>query len=312
LSFNDIIIDDMKVLLHLLIAPTLGLFSAGGQVTPFSFFITSGHINSSTFGKVPFKGEMVMRFAQQVALVTGAASGIGRALVQRLAAEGAAVVAVDIVEAPLQQFVSELLAQGAKATGCVADVSSDSDVERMLATATSTYGRLDILCNNAGIMDMITPAAEVPLALWERVLSINLNGPFLACRRAIPIMLEQGGGSIVNTASEAGLRGGTAGTPYTVSKHGVVGLTRSIAFFYGDRGIRCNAVCPGGVATAIGLGGAAPNETGLAKVMPFVQATSTYVAQPEELAAAIAFLASKDASNINGAILPVDHGWSAA
>ncbi len=253
-----------------------------------------------------------MRFEQQVALVTGAASGIGRALVQRFAAEGAAVVAVDIVEEPLQKFVNELLAQGAKATGCVADVSSDSDVERMLATATSTYGRLDILCNNAGIMDMMTPAGEVPLALWERVLSINLNGPFLACRRAIPIMLEQGGGSIVNTASEAGLRGGAAGTPYTVSKHGVVGLTRSIAFFYGDRGIRCNAVCPGGVATAIGLGGAAPNATGLAKVMPFVQATSTYVAQPEELAAAIAFLASKDASNINGAILPVDHGWFAA
>src|ERR1051326_989322 len=195
-----------------------------------------------------------MRFEQQVALVTGAASGIGRALVQRFASEGAAVVAVDIVEAPLQQFVSELQAQGAKATGCVADVSSDSDVERMLATATSSYGRLDILCNNAGIMDLMTPAAEVSLALWERVLSINLNGPFLACRRAIPIMLEQGGGSIVNTASEAGLRGGTAGTPYTVSKHGVVGLTKSIAFFYGDRGIRCNAVCPGGVATAIGVG----------------------------------------------------------
>ena len=252
-----------------------------------------------------------MRFEQQVALVTGAASGIGRALVQRFASEGAAVVAVDIVEAPLQQFVSELQAQGAKATGCVADVSSDSDVERMLATATSSYGRLDILCNNAGIMDLMTPAAEVSLALWERVLSINLNGPFLACRRAIPIMLEQGGGSIVNTASEAGLRGGTAGTPYTVSKHGVVGLTKSIAFFYGDRGIRCNAVCPGGVATAIGVGGGMPNETGLAKIMPIVQATASYVATPEELAAAMAFLASKDASNINGAIIPVDHGWSA-
>ncbi len=121
-----------------------------------------------------------MRFENHVALVTGAASGIGRA-------------------------------------------------------ATSTYGRLDILCNNAGIMDLMTPAADVPLALWDRVLAVNLTGPFLACRRAIPLMLQQGGGSIVNTASEAGLRGGAAGTPFTVSKHGVVGLTRVSPFTMGTR-----------------------------------------------------------------------------
>jgi NAD(P)-dependent dehydrogenase (short-subunit alcohol dehydrogenase family) len=154
-----------------------------------------------------------MRFDNQVALVTGAASGIGRALVQQFAAEGAAVVAVDIVEEALHQVVAELQSQGGKATGCVANISSDEDVERMLGIATSTYGRLDILCNNAGIMDLMTPAADVPLALWDRVLAVNLTGPFLACRRAIPLMLEQGGGRIVNTASEAGLRGGTAGTP---------------------------------------------------------------------------------------------------
>src|SRR5690349_16461963 len=153
-----------------------------------------------------------MRFEQQVALVTGAASGIGRALVQRFVTEGAAVVAVDIVEAPLQALAEELGQQGAKVSACVANVASDSDVTSMLNTATSTYGRLDILCNNAGVMDLMTPAADVPLELWERVLSINLYGPFLACRQAIPLFLEQGGGSIVNTASEAGLRGGAAGT----------------------------------------------------------------------------------------------------
>jgi len=254
-----------------------------------------------------------MRFEQQVALVTGAASGIGRALAQRLVAEGAAVVAVDIVEAPLQALVADLKDQGAMITGCTADVASDTDVAAMLATATSTYGRLDILCNNAGIMDLMTPAAEVSLDLWERVLAVNLNGPFLACRRAIPLFLEQGGGSIVNTASEAGLRGGAAGTAYTVSKHGVVGLTRSIAFHYGERGIRCNAVCPGPVATAIGVGNGVPNQEGLARVRPFLQASApSRIAAPEELAAAIAFLASKDASYINGAILPVDGGWFAA
>ncbi len=254
-----------------------------------------------------------MRFEQQVALVTGAASGIGRALVQRFVSEGAAVVAVDIVEAPLQALVAELEGQGAKITGWAANVALESDVEAMLSAATSTFGRLDILCNNAGIMDLMTPAHEVSLELWERVLAVNLNGPFLACRRAIPLFLEQGGGSIVNTASEAGLRGGAAGTPYTVSKHGVVGLTRSIAFHYGERGIRCNAVCPGGVATAIGIGGNAPSEAGLARVMPFHQASApSRIAAPEELAAVIAFLASNEASYINGAILPVDGGWFAA
>jgi len=254
-----------------------------------------------------------MRFEQQVALVTGAASGIGRALVQRFVSEGAAVVAVDIVAAPLQALVAELEQQGASVTGCVADVSSDTDVASMLATATSTYGRLDILCNNAGIMDLMTPTADVPLDLWERVLAINLNGPFLACRRAIPLFLEQGGGNIVNTSSEAGLRGGAAGTAYTVSKHGVVGLTRSIAFHYGERGIRCNAVCPGGVATAIGAGRGVPSEAGLARVMPLLQGSApSRIAQPEELAAVIAFLASKEASYLNGAILPVDGGWFAA
>src|SRR2546423_7089340 len=198
----------------------------------------------------PDREQDVMHFEHQVAVVTGAASGIGRALVQRLVAEGAAVVAVDIVEAPLQTLVADLREQGATITGCTANVASDTDVASMLATATSTYGRLDILCNNAGIMDLMTPAAEVSLDLWERVLAVNLNGPFLACRRAIPLFLEQGGGSIVNTASEAGLRGGAAGTPYIVSKHGGVGLPKSIAFHHGGQGIPGNAVCSGSVETA--------------------------------------------------------------
>ncbi len=254
---------------------------------------------------------MNARFTGKVALVTGAGSGIGRALVQRFVAEGAAVVAVDIVEASLQNVVAELQGQEGKVTACVANVASETDTERMITTATSTYGRLDILCNNAGIVDYMTPVVDTPLELWDRILAVNLTGPFLACRRAILIMLEQGGGSIVNTASEAGLRGGTGGTSYTVSKHGVIGLTRSIAFHYGDRGIRCNAVCPGPVETNLQFGGHTPHEEGLARVVKLFQATTGRFAKPEELAAAMAFLASDDASFINGAIVPVDDAWYA-
>jgi NAD(P)-dependent dehydrogenase (short-subunit alcohol dehydrogenase family) len=254
-----------------------------------------------------------MQFEGQTALVTGAASGIGRALIQRFITGGAAVVAVDIVEEPLQRVVEELQAQGGKVTGCVANIAVDEDVERMLNVALSMYDHLDILCNNAGIMDLMTPAADVPLELWDRILAVNLTGPFLACRRAIPIMIAQGGGRIINTASEAGLRGGAAGTPYTVSKHGVVGLTRNIAFFYGDQGIRCNAVCPGAVNTAIGMGGRTPHEAGLAKVRLSAPANPSisHPATPDQLAAVISFLASDDASYVNGAILTADNGWFA-
>ena len=222
------------------------------------------------------------------------------------------MVAVDIVEETLQKVVAELQAEGGQVTGCIANVASDADVTHMLGTATSTYGRLDVLCNNAGIMDLMTPAGDVPLELWDRVIAVNLTGPFLACRQAIPLMLEQGGGRIVNTASEAGLRGGAAGAAYTASKHGVVGLTKNIALHYGDRGIYCNAVCPGGVETAIGIGRGMPHQAGLAKVMGASQAFTARIASPDEMAAVITFLASDDASYVNGAIVAADNGWFAA
>src|SRR6266700_167298 len=135
-----------------------------------------------------------MAFEGKVALVTGAASGIGRATAQRFVNEGAAVVAVDMVEEALNKLATEIQEKGGKATPFLANVASDSDVEKMLAIAISAYGHLDILCNNAGIMDLMTPVAEASLELWDRVLAVNLTGPFLASRRAIPIMLEQGGG----------------------------------------------------------------------------------------------------------------------
>lgn len=225
------------------------------------------------------------------------------------AAEGAKVVAADIVPTGVEQVVSEIRAAGGAATAVVANVAKAEDVQAMIDTAVNTYGRLDVLVNNAGIMDRATPIADCPDDLWNRVMAVNLNGPFYACRLAVPIMLKQGGGSIINVASVAGVRGGAAGVAYTSSKHAVLGLTKNIAGYYAKDGIRCNAICPGGVATAIGLGGE-PHPGGVAKLMKVAE-TSPRTAQPQEIATVALFLASEDASFVNGVALVADGGWVA-
>ncbi|GIV76030.1 glucose 1-dehydrogenase [Litorilinea aerophila] len=250
-----------------------------------------------------------MKLDNRVAIVTGAGSGIGRAMATLFAAEGARVVVADIVAERVDETVAAIRTAGGEATGFVGDVSSPEDVARMIDLASETYGRLDILCNNAGIMDRMAPAADVPLDLWERVLRINLTGPFLACRKAIPLMRAQGGGVILNTASVAGLHGGRAGAAYTASKHGVIGLTRNIAYMYATEGIRCNAICPGGTETAIGLGGE-PNEFGLNR-MQLGAASMPRTGKPEEIARVALHLVSDDSSFVNGAVVVVDGGWSA-
>ncbi|MBN9391093.1 MAG: SDR family NAD(P)-dependent oxidoreductase [Chloroflexi bacterium] len=256
---------------------------------------------------------MAYTFNGKVALVTGGASGIGKAVVLELIAQGASVVAVDMVEERLTQLAAELQSQSDKLATCLGNVTSEADVDRMVETATSRFGRLDILVNNAGIMDAMTPVGELSTELWNRVLAVNLTGPFLLSRKAIPIMVAQGEGRIVNVASEAGLRGSAAGAAYTASKHGVIGLTKNTAFMYGPQGIRCNAVCPGGVETNIGIGGDYnPTALGISRVMGVLQATAgSRIAKPVELAAVITFLASDEASFVNGAILAADNGWSA-
>ena len=169
--------------------------------------------------------------------------------------------------------------------------------------------RVDILVNNAGIMDDMAATADVSDKSWERLLRINLTAPFMLTRAVLPYMKKQGTGSIVFTASEASLRGSASGTAYTVSKHGIVGLVKSTAIMYRDQGIRVNAVTPGGTSTNISV------EQPTAPDGPTVLGSYAHnrgrVARSEELAAAIVFLASEAASNINGAILPVDNGWSA-
>ncbi len=243
------------------------------------------------------------RFAGRTAVVTGAGSGIGKAITTRLLAEGAKVVGSDISAERLDELSAEL---GTDQLVTVAgDVSAQATIDAILEAA---GGVVDALANNAGIMDAFLPTAELTDEMWDRVIGVNVTGPMRLSRAVLPGMIERGSGAIVNTASEAGIRAGAAGTAYTASKHAVVGLTKSTAFFYGPKGIRTNAVAPGAVATNI----EAPfhSEWAGQRLGPVMQATVPAPASPEELAAAITWLLSDDAANVNGAILMSDGGWS--
>nr|WP_274637246.1 SDR family NAD(P)-dependent oxidoreductase [Microbacterium bovistercoris] len=242
------------------------------------------------------------RFQDHTIIVTGAGCGIGRATAVRLAAEGARVIGVDISRERLRALEAEL---GESVSTIDGDLASQLTVDRVLALARP---RVDGLANVAGIMDGFEPTAEIADETWERVISVNVTGMMRMTRAVLLLMIEHGRGSIVNVGSEAGQRGSAAGTPYTVSKHAVNGFTLSTAFFYTAKGIRCNAVAPGPVATNID----APFRSAFAqeRLGPIFQTTVPPVAQPEAIAAAIAWLLSDDASDVSGAILPVDGGWA--
>ncbi|MGC9380510.1 SDR family NAD(P)-dependent oxidoreductase [Streptomyces sp. MH13] len=242
-------------------------------------------------------------------IVTGAGSGIGRAAALAFAAQGDRVVVADLNADGADAVVKEIEQAGGTAVAVPGDLSEQAVVDRVTATAVERFGGVDVLVNNAGIMDSMSALADVTDAEWERVIRVNLTAPFMLARAVLPHMLGAGRGAIVSTASEASLRGSAAGTSYTASKHGVVGLTKSLAVMYRKNGIRANAICPGGTATAIAVE-ADRAAHGPAAIGPhFVNLGR--VSRPEEQAAAILFLASDAASNINGAILPVDDGWSA-
>ncbi len=244
------------------------------------------------------------RFAGKTVIVTGAGSGIGRATASRVAREGGRVIAVDISRERLDEFVGEL--PQSDIVPVVADITDDTAIAAIIGAAGD---RIDGLANIAGIMDDMTPVHEVGDDVWNRVFAINVTGTMKLMRAVVPTMLAQACGSIVNTASEAALRGSAAGAAYTASKHAVAGLTKSSAFMYGPSGIRVNAVAPGPTITNIEAKFA--SELGSQRVR-LAMAVLPDAVEADALAASITFLLSDDGVNLNGVILPSDGGWSAA
>jgi len=251
-----------------------------------------------------------MKLQQKVAVVTGAGAGMGRAIAILFAKEGAKVVAADIQPEAVRATVSEIEANGGTAVAVEADISREEHIQRMIDTAVQSFGTLDILVNNAGIMDNFVPAAEVTDELWEKVFAVNTTGTMRAIRKALPIFLEKGKGVIVNVASVGGLQGSRAGAAYTASKHAVVGLTKNVAFQYALKGIRCNAIAPGGVNTNIGATLRQPNAFGMERATAGI-GLNPRAGEPEEIATVALFLASDDASFVNGAVITADAGWTA-
>jgi len=258
------------------------------------------------------KGEEMdtSRHAGHTAVVTGAASGIGQATALRFAQEGALVIACDVNEAGLDDTASQIKAAGGEAVPVRADITQQADIDHILEVAVGR-GPVHSLANVAGIMDHFLPVGEVDDDTWERVMAVNLTAPFRLCRAFVGPLEASGAGSIVNVASIAGLIGLAAGTSYTTSKHAIIGLTRNVAAFYGPRGVRCNAVCPGGVATAIGASSTPSSEWAWDRVQVGLTRGGESMAEPDHIASVITWLASAEARNVNGAVLTADAGWTA-
>jgi NAD(P)-dependent dehydrogenase (short-subunit alcohol dehydrogenase family) len=252
------------------------------------------------------------RLENKVAVVTGAASGLGRAISLSFASEGAKIVAGDINDQALSDLKKEVTANKGTITTVAANMAKAEDIENLIKTAVTAYGTVDILVNNAGIMDDFSPVGDVQDQIWDRVIAVNLSGPFKAMRSAIQIMLEKKSGVIINISSLGGLQGARAGAAYTASKHALVGLTKNTGYLYAKSGIRCNAIAPGAMGTHIG------STIDFTKISPLVNerimpgmALNPRTSNPSEVAQIALFLASDAASFVNGAVIVADGGWSA-
>jgi NAD(P)-dependent dehydrogenase (short-subunit alcohol dehydrogenase family) len=244
-------------------------------------------------------------------VITGAGSGIGRAASLLFTREGARLIAVDRAES-VRDTVEQVRKAGGTAEAVVADAGSEEDVVAFIDKAISTYGRLDAIWANAGVSGELVPLAEQTVEHWQEILRINLIGPFLAVKYSIPQMIKQHGGSIVCTASVAGLKSGASGHPYAASKAGVISLVQTTAYSLSGTGVRINAICPGLIETGMTrpiFENARERGTDgkIGQLNPLKRA-----GQPHELAAMGLFLASDDASYVNGQAIPVDGGLTAS
>jgi len=241
------------------------------------------------------------RLNDRVVLVTGAATGIGRATALQLAAEGASLLITDVATDDLAETTRLVSAAGGNVESMISDVSREEDAKRSVAACVARHGRLDVLCNVAGVI-RFEHTHETSFELWRRILSVNLDGVFLMCREAIPHLLESRG-AIVNVGSTAGLMGLPYGAAYGASKGGVHAFTRAIAVEYAGRGLRANSICPASIESRM----SAPEFPQGVDMSILMRPASLHgVRGPEEVAKLIAFLASEDSKHISGAELRID------
>lgn len=248
------------------------------------------------------------RLEGKSAIVTGASSGMGREIAKLFAKEGADVIALARRKDRLEELAGD---SSGKIVAFEGDISHDNDIDNAVKLAIDKFGKLDILVNNAGIMDNMVPAADITDELWDRVMNINATSLMKFTRAALKEMLKVESGVIINVASVGGLKGGMAGSSYVASKHAAIGFTKSVGYEYAHKGIRCNAICPGGVNTEIAEAGMAEvNQFGLERAMTGM-GTNPRQGEPQEIATVALFLASDDASFVNGTTVVADAGWAA-